>query len=91
VTPSSNMIGCTSKNDEEEHNILNDKQTQHSNHASENDTSDMHMHHDSSRPIWVTVIVGVSHCGAGCVLGDLVGEWLVWGIGLRIGNPRHSI
>lgn len=32
----------------------------------------MHCHMDSSRPIWATVMVGVSHCGAGCVLGDLV-------------------
>jgi hypothetical protein len=39
-----------------------------------------HMHGDlSSRPIWATVLIGVSHCGAGCVLGDLVGEWLVFG------------
>lgn len=42
-----------------------------------------HQHHkdhsSSSRPMLVTVMVGVSHCGAGCVLGDLVGEWLVYG------------
>lgn len=35
-------------------------------------------HHSSSRPMYATVLVGVSHCGAGCVLGDLVGEWLVY-------------
>lgn len=39
---------------------------------------------DSSRPMWATVLVGVSHCGAGCVLGDLVGEWLVYGTGATI-------
>ena len=38
----------------------------------------------SSRPMWVMVFIGVSHCGAGCVLGDLVGEWLVYSIGARI-------
>ena len=36
-------------------------------------------HHSSSRPMWATVLIGVHHCGAGCVLGDLVGEWLVFG------------
>lgn len=34
--------------------------------------------------MWATVLVGVSHCGAGCVLGDLVGEWLVYGTGATI-------
>ena len=41
-------------------------------------------HDTSSRPMWATVLVGVSHCGAGCVLGDLVGEWLVYGTGATI-------
>ncbi|KAI6826352.1 hypothetical protein KC340_g11722 [Hortaea werneckii] len=44
-----------------------------------------HCHmHASSRPMYATVLVGVSHCGAGCVLGDLVGEWLVYGTGATI-------
>lgn len=36
------------------------------------------------RPMWATVAIGVSHCGGGCVLGDLVGEWLVYGTGAMI-------
>ena len=32
----------------------------------------------------VSTAIGVSHCGAGCTLGDIVGEWLVFAIGLRI-------
>jgi hypothetical protein len=43
-----------------------------------------HCHHSSSRPMWATVLVGVSHCGAGCVLGDIVGEWLVYGTNATI-------
>jgi len=35
-------------------------------------------------PFWVTVAIGVMHCGAGCVLGDIVGEWLVYGTGANI-------
>lgn len=36
-------------------------------------------HHSSSRPFWATVTAGVFHCGAGCVLGDIVGDWIVYG------------
>jgi hypothetical protein len=47
---------------------------------------DIHMHDMGGppRPLWATVLVGVSHCGAGCVIGDLVGEWLVFGAGITI-------
>ena len=41
-------------------------------------------HASNARPFWATVLVGVSHCGAGCVLGDLVGEWLVYGTSASI-------
>ncbi|KIW36120.1 uncharacterized protein PV06_11595 [Exophiala oligosperma] len=45
-----------------------------------------HHHKNSGRPMFATVTVGVCHCGAGCVLGDIVGEWLVYGTkrGLRL-------
>jgi hypothetical protein len=36
------------------------------------------------RPFWTKVAVGVSHCGAGCTLGDIVAEWVVFALGLRI-------
>jgi hypothetical protein len=47
---------------------------------------DIHAHDMGGppRPMWGTVLIGVSHCGAGCVLGDLVGEWLVFGTGAMI-------
>ncbi|WP_328934999.1 MULTISPECIES: DUF4396 domain-containing protein [unclassified Streptomyces] len=35
-------------------------------------------------PEWVTSAKAVSHCGAGCVLGDVGGEWLVRATGLTI-------
>ncbi|MEX0429056.1 DUF4396 domain-containing protein [Nocardioides sp. DS6] len=37
-----------------------------------------------SKPRWATVAVGVSHCGAGCTLGDIVAEWIVFALGLTI-------
>jgi hypothetical protein len=30
------------------------------------------------------IIVGVSHCGAGCTLGDIIGGWLVFAAGFEI-------
>lgn len=51
-------------------------------HRGREDTGD-------SRPMWATVLIGVSHCGAGCVLGDIVGEWIVYGTGATING--HSI
>lgn len=43
---------------------------------------------DPNRPFWATVLIGVSHCGAGCVLGDLVGEWLVYGTNVMINGQN---
>jgi hypothetical protein len=51
--------------------------------------SAQHMHMmDPNRPFWATVFIGVSHCGAGCVLGDLVGEWLVYGTNVMINGQN---
>lgn len=36
------------------------------------------------RPAWSSVATGVSHCGAGCTLGDLTAEWCVFGVGATI-------
>ncbi len=32
----------------------------------------------------VSTATGVSHCGAGCTLGDIIGEWLVFAVGLTV-------
>ncbi|KAI6824491.1 hypothetical protein KC343_g184 [Hortaea werneckii] len=52
-----------------------------------------HEHHQegSGRPIFATVTVGVCHCGAGCVLGDIVGEWLVYGTNAAFGSPPRLL
>ncbi|WP_425264254.1 DUF4396 domain-containing protein [Streptomyces bungoensis] len=42
-------------------------------------------------PGWVTSAKTISHCGAGCVLGDIAGEWLVRASGLTIaGKPLYA-
>jgi hypothetical protein len=47
------------------------------------------MHHsETSIPFYVSVLVGVTHCGAGCVLGDIVGEWIIYGTNVMI-NGRN--
>jgi len=41
-----------------------------------------------TQPGWASTALGVSHCGAGCTLGDIIAEWLVFAIGLTIaGKP----
>lgn len=32
----------------------------------------------------VSTAIGVSHCGAGCTLGDIIGEWMIFALGLTI-------
>jgi hypothetical protein len=38
------------------------------------------------RDSWWQVSLSDSHCGAGCVLGDIGGEWIVWASGWTIGS-----
>ena len=36
------------------------------------------------KPFWQSVVVGDTHCGAGCTVGDFIGEWVVFGTGFSI-------
>lgn len=36
-----------------------------------------------SRPMWQAVFEGAAHCGAGCALGDFIGDWLAYGTRFR--------
>ena len=48
-----------------------------------------HHHHDSmsaNRPIFASITIATCHCGAGCVLGDIIGEWLVYRLGATVGG-----
>lgn len=45
----------------------------------------------SRRPRWPSVAVSVSHCGAGCVLGDVIAEFVVFAVGAGIaGQPLFA-
>ncbi|WP_291344683.1 DUF4396 domain-containing protein [Acidiphilium sp. 20-67-58] len=37
-----------------------------------------HHHGESDQPFWVSTFVGSTHCGAGCTLGDIIAEFLVF-------------
>ncbi len=40
------------------------------------------------KPSWATTAVGVSHCGAGCTLGDIAAEFSVFALGVTLfGHP----
>jgi hypothetical protein len=40
--------------------------------------------HAHAKPRWVSMAIEVSHCGAGCTLGDLIAEWLIFALALTI-------
>jgi len=37
-----------------------------------------------AKPFWQSVIIGVTHCGGGCTVGDVIAEWVVFGLGWTI-------
>ena len=39
---------------------------------------------DSTEPSWRDVFRAVTHCGAGCTLGDIVGEWGIFIMGVTL-------
>ena len=41
-------------------------------------------HRSESKPLWQSVLIGDTHCGAGCTLGDFAGEWIVFLSGLTL-------
>ena len=42
------------------------------------------------KPGWATVATGVSHCGAGCTLGDIAAEFAIFGLGATIAGEALS-
>ncbi|MCV7019477.1 DUF4396 domain-containing protein [Mycolicibacterium aichiense] len=36
------------------------------------------------KPSWATTAIGVSHCGAGCTLGDIIAEFAVFALALEL-------
>jgi hypothetical protein len=42
-----------------------------------------HHHHDK-KPFWQATLIGATHCGAGCALGDFAAEWLAFATGFAL-------
>lgn len=40
--------------------------------------------HHGAPPGWRSVLVGATHCGAGCALGDFIAEWLAFAAALTL-------
>ena len=85
-TPSEEIYHNTRESDEGK--AEPEKSEPHDSRASENNNEGHHDNeghgHGGERPMFATITVAVCHCGAGCVLGDIVGEWLVYGTGATI-------
>lgn len=47
---------------------------------------DMPMDMGVSRPRWQSVALSALHCGAGCTLADVVGEWFTYYVPISIGG-----
>jgi hypothetical protein len=41
-------------------------------------------HNNDGKIHWHQTSEAVSHCGAGCTIGDIIGEWLVFALGITI-------
>ncbi|MBW0445567.1 DUF4396 domain-containing protein [bacterium M00.F.Ca.ET.228.01.1.1] len=39
-------------------------------------------------PMWQSTFLGATHCGAGCALGDFIGEWLAFALSLAIAGSE---
>lgn len=56
----------------------------HGRGAAQHHSGGHEMSPDHDAPSWRATAKSVSHCGAGCTLGDIAAEWLVYGTGLAI-------
>jgi hypothetical protein len=53
--------------------------------TSQKDRENSHSHSNSKeKPFWQKVFVSVCHCGGGCTLGDIIGEWGIFLLGFTI-------
>lgn len=37
-----------------------------------------------AKPFWQSVFIGVTHCGGGCTVGDVIAPWAIFGLGWTI-------
>ena len=82
-----NRPGETHKAHHEDQKAEKPHETSHINHGAMDHGAMHNMHMPSAdQPMFPTVTIAVCHCGAGCLLGDIVGEWLVFGTNATLGS-----
>jgi hypothetical protein len=52
------------------------------------DAGPMHMEHMKKQPFWKSIFTSSTHCGAGCVLGDILGAPIVFAAGWTLFGMR---
>jgi Domain of unknown function (DUF4396) len=52
------------------------------------DAGPMHMEHMKKQPFWKSIFTSSTHCGAGCVLGDIIGAPIVFAAGWTLLGMR---
>lgn len=81
---------CDSEDSHLDHAVRSDGQDGASDDKPSKGSQDLeggHRHHNGGRdkrPMFATITVAVCHCGAGCVIGDIIGEWIVYGADVTI-------
>lgn len=75
--------------DHEMHQNMDHGMHEMQHHQMEKPDAEMNVAHNMSdhkggTPFYISVALSVCHCGAGCVLGDIVGEWIVYATGVQI-------
>jgi hypothetical protein len=69
-----------------DHSMMDHSQMDHSqmDHSKMGHTGHAAMHGGANRSMFAIVTIAVCHCGSGCLLGDIVGEWIVFGTNVSI-------
>jgi len=68
--------------DKMQHETMDHQGMHHS--AKGSHISHAQMHGGANVPVFAVVTIAVCHCGTGCLLGDLIGEWIVFGTNAAI-------
>lgn len=60
-------------------------------HPSQHSKSTKEIEQQVGKPFWQIVAAGTTHCAAGCTLGDVAGEWIIFLAGFTVaGSPLFA-
>jgi len=69
-----------------DHSRMDHSQMNHGqmDHSKMGHTGHAAMHGGTNRSMFGIVTIAVCHCGSGCLIGDIIGEWIVFGTNASI-------